>query len=110
MKPKISRIKSIFNKIIYTLHIKEICPNCESAWTEGCKNPETREFCIVCGSKENEDGSCSPKYWVWGWIVPRFIKQWQMDVRYVNHRAGFREGKQCTVGIYKELFIHKKDV
>jgi hypothetical protein len=33
--------------------IFDVCPNCASAWTGGCPNPEDRELCIVCGNPKD---------------------------------------------------------
>jgi hypothetical protein len=43
-----------------------VCPNCESAWTGGCANPEDIELCIICGNPK--DGK------IRGWVYrPVFL-------------------------------------
>ena len=57
-------------RIIYS------CPNCGSAWTGGCPNPEEKTWCIICGE--------GPRGWVW----TNFINKHLVGERI----AAFREG------------------
>lgn len=61
------------------LKIIESCPNCESAWTGGCANPEYRRWCLVCGP--------GPSGWVWGWVVPMFIQRRAVSRRLEEYKA-----------------------
>jgi len=54
-------------KILKKLKVVDSCPNCDSAWTGGCRNPQDRTHCIVCGDK---DGKITG--WVWGKLIDPF--------------------------------------
>ncbi|MCK9463027.1 MAG: hypothetical protein M0R80_25675 [Proteobacteria bacterium] len=62
-------------KFLKFLHIVDSCPNCDSAWTGGCPNPEDRTTCIVCGDKESKITG-----WVWGKVVDPFCWLGQHNV------------------------------
>jgi len=53
--------------ILKKLRIIASCPNCDSAWTGGCRDPEKRITCIVCGNKEGKITG-----WVWGKLIDPF--------------------------------------
>lgn len=52
------------------------CPNCESARTGGCKDPENRTWCIVCSNRKGEITG-----WVWNRLVDPFLwySNWVFD-------------------------------
>jgi hypothetical protein len=41
--------------------LRDWCPNCESAWTGGCRNPEEQTFCVVCSHPKTG----KIRGWVW---------------------------------------------
>ena len=59
--------KEIMFKILRFLRIVDTCPNCDSAWTGGCPDPEKQTHCIVCG-----DANGLITGWVWGRLVDPF--------------------------------------
>lgn len=80
-------MKSVLIKVAMKFRIIESCPNCDSAWTGGCPNPEYRRWCLICGP--------GPMGWVWGWIVPMFIQhrwasrrleEYQAIVEHINNQ------------------------
>jgi hypothetical protein len=68
-------MKSIVWKALKFFHIVARCPNCESAWTGGCIDPENRTHCIVCGDKEGKITG-----WVWGGLIDPFCWLGQRNV------------------------------
>lgn len=54
-------------KTLQALRIVARCPNCESAWTGGCPNPEELTHCLVCGDQHGKITG-----WVWGPLVDPF--------------------------------------
>lgn len=57
------------------------CPNCDSAWTGGCVDPENRTSCIVCSNRKGEitgwvwNRLVDPFLWYSNWIVHRNLKR-----------------------------------
>ncbi len=85
------KVNSRFYNALKFLHIIRECPNCESAWTGGCRTPEDREFCCVCGvvALWNESKYFPPG---WIWNFPRFIRRRITEDRAKSHLTGIREG------------------
>ncbi len=92
--------KSHFFKILMNLRIIVPCPNCQSAEDIGI-DVEEKEYCLICGSVWNEDGTHSPTGWIWN--LPDFIQR-----KISNHyetliRAGYRQGKKDTIELIREV-------
>lgn len=54
-------------RILSFLYIVERCPNCDSAWSGGHRDPGTLTHCLICGDRKGRITG-----WVWGLLVDPF--------------------------------------